>query len=119
MTISDLEVDPREDKLPRWVREKLHALRRITMEARAELSAFKHGAEPTPFFLQGFGSGRDDQPFYVPEHFGGLKFGKPNDYHKSINLNAERDGWLRISGGGAIAVQPSSSNVIFVKVRDD
>lgn len=108
-----LEVDPREDKLPVWAKEKLTTLRRAATEARNELGNLRGGTEPGRFWLEDWNHG---QRFYLPKNAGRLMYGDPHtgsELEFSISSQSP-EGWLSITGHGVI-VAPWVSNVLLIK----
>ena len=111
-----LEIDPREDRLPAWARDKLSTMRRAASEAAAELAALKTGTEPASFWLQ---SWDDEKRFYLPKNSGRVMFGQgETELQLSENFGGGGGyvGWLSVSGGpGGIVVAPHSSNVVLIR----
>jgi hypothetical protein len=109
------EVDPREDKLPRWAQEKMATLRRATLDAVSAYDELREGTRRSSFYIWD----HDDQKrFYLPDR-ASLVFG---DGDRSHNLGLYDGGyngdpgWLRVSGDGEIMVKPQAANVVLIKV---
>ncbi len=110
-------VDPREPKLPAWVREKLDTMRRAVLEALAEVSEIKSGGKPGAFWLE---SWEGNDRYYLPENSGRLMFGDPSgagEIMLTAGASGRPDGWLNLNGksGDAIVASPYASNVLLVK----
>lgn len=113
-------VDPREEKLPAWVREKLNTMRRAAQQALDEIDGIKGGGKPGQFWLE---SWHDNGRFYLPMQSGRLMFGNPGGeaiLMLSAGANGRPDGWLNINGqsGAGLLSAPWASNVMLVKTSD-
>lgn len=111
------QVDPREEKLPAWVRDKMATLRRAAKEARDELTALKSGGSPGPLWLENW----DDQVrFYLPPEAGRLRYGDPaGGANIILYADSQRPGWLVAQGEGrGLIIAPSSSNVVLIRSQD-
>ena len=113
-----LEVDPREEKLPVWARDKLDMMRRATNESRKALHDFMGGSEPGPFWLEPWSGAENRRRFYLPTSAGRLMFGDPAKTEEDFTISDGRgNSWgkenhLTIVGRDTLAVLPNASNVI-------
>jgi hypothetical protein len=119
-----LEVDPREEKLPVWARDKLEMMRRATNESRKTLHDFMQGSEPGPFWLEPWSGVENQRRFYLPKNVGRLMFGDPNHPDEEFTISDGRgnswgkDNHLTIVGRNGLSVLPNASNVIQLKTGD-
>lgn len=113
-----LEVDPREEKLPVWARDKLETMRRATNESRKTLHDFMTGSEPGPFWIEPWSGVETQRRFYLPSHVGRLMFGDPTKPDEEFMISdGKGNSWgkenlLTISGRNGLAVFPNASNMI-------
>lgn len=113
-----LAVDPREEKLPAWARDKLAMMRRATNESRTTLHDLMEGSEPGPFWLEPWSGPDNPRRFYLPKYAGRLMFGDPTKTDEDFTISDGRgNSWglenhLTITGRDRLAVLPNSSNVI-------
>jgi hypothetical protein len=110
-TQSAMEVDPREDKLPKWAVEKLHTLRLVAQGYADEIKGLTGKTEKSAFYLERFGS---PDRFYLPQGQR-LIF---EEAHSRIEITARygEKGKLTVySLENSLLVRPSASNVITVE----
>lgn len=110
-TLSAMEADPREDKLPRWAVEKLQTLRHVTQGYADEIKGLTGKTVKSSFYLERFGS---PDRFYLPQGQR-LIF---EDAHSRIEITGRygEKGRLTIySLENSLIVLPSASNVITVE----
>lgn len=109
------EVDPREEKLPAWARDKLETLRRATADAVAELRDLKGSAEPTDFWIE---SRDDGSRFYLPPR-SQICWGNPDDSEARVVFGApgalHPSGWLALRGRSNLQIQPWAANTALVR----
>lgn len=117
MAYDDASVDPREVNQPRWVQEKLAALRRrverLEQLARdAELATDPEGSSVVitrfdPVLRPGpIGLGDATITFKLPSMMLG---------HERYVEADVRDGWVYIRGSDGLVVRPSAANSIYVR----
>lgn len=112
------EVDPREDKLPAWARDKLTTLRRAATDALSELRDIKEGREPTEFWIE---SHDDDSRFYLPPR-SQICWGDPaGEARVTFGLPGAQypKGWLAIRGNLNLQISPWAANVALVRDAPD
>lgn len=115
-----LEIDPREEKLPVWARDKLAAMRRATNETRNLLHEYMAGSEPGPFWFAPW-TGDESKRFYLPKAAGRLMYGNPTEPDEQFTLSdGQGNSWgaentLTIVGRSGLAVMPNCSNVVQIK----
>jgi len=105
--------EPREDKLPGWVQEKLSSLRLRVVTLETRINEISTGKEPSNFWFEDL----DGNRYYIPV-LCYLKFsdGSP---HGGISIDYRprggRDYGLYLNGEGALFIKPSASNACYVK----
>ncbi len=104
------KVDPREEKLPVWVQDKLRYLRRIASDSVNATNEFKNEHGDTPVWIQDYSNGPKTLPDDTHVVFRMLDTSEitvhRNEYgHLSIHHNGP---------GGTMVVRPQASNVIIV-----
>jgi hypothetical protein len=121
--------DPREAKLPAWVRDQLGDLRREVRNTRRERDDAVEATSPrdsVALIDVGQGSGR--QWIGLPSHRGLVRFllGEPGDVdgpHVEVYVS-DGKGWtsgpggvIEVRGSESIGVLPQSGNLVRVEVR--
>jgi hypothetical protein len=111
-------VDPREEKLPRWVQEKLADARRRVREAEndAKLARLQSGPADSDTILEPWGGGRDTEPIKLGKG-AEVRFLLPSGY---IDVQVGRDHsttepFVRLSAERAVSIVPQSSNVVRIR----
>jgi hypothetical protein len=117
-----LLADAREDRLPKWAQDTIHALRRRVVEEqrRANQSREAGGPEDTDTLLDAW----DDVPGRLRKGER-VRFlvGDPSTVSRRrdwIDVRVSRDGRqprLQLMGGGSLVVRPSVTNVLEVTVE--
>jgi hypothetical protein len=115
-----IEIDPREEKLPAWARDKLKTMRRAATEACKELSDLRGGSPPGPLWLSDWDGGKR---FYLPAYAGQLCYGDPNAEHEELSLQAghpqiSKDHLIITARNMVLTVRPHCSNVVMLSGCD-
>jgi hypothetical protein len=121
--------DPREERLPRWARDRINTLRfRLTeaQRSRDEARLSRGPAEATDTWIDPYAT---EGPITLPKgeriRFV-IKHPEPGRVERdwvdvSVREQSYRDGstdrWVEVMGGATLALRPSSSNVIQIRVN--
>lgn len=121
MTIKIDKPDPREERLPKWAQEMIQDARRRTERAEKARDKARQGTDP-----QG---SRAVRYFYdeIPLGLGArpnVRFTlEPGGYghsYRYVDVRiSESDRRVEIMGGRSIHIEPVSSNVVHIWVRED
>jgi hypothetical protein len=110
------EIDPREEKLPKWAQRKMRLLRQRLTETQDHLAIELVGVDA-------------DEPHIAVGDYGGeikryphrtrvkYQIGTHDKHFESIDVTI-REGALYLMGGSAISIHPEASNTVRIKLRD-
>ncbi|MDG4825994.1 hypothetical protein O7635_29445 [Asanoa sp. WMMD1127] len=125
--MTSIEPDPREERLPKWARDRMAYYRRLATTAEARVNAAKAYAEGA---RDGTKPGETDTVLdpYDP-HPIGLKPGTRVRFKVDLGLPPKmadrigyvditaRGGHVELMAGGPMTLHPQVSNVLHVKLR--
>lgn len=108
--------DPRESKLPKWVQETLHGLRRELATERKRVAMLKHDVGETDTFIRDYANLKD-----LPLPRGSVvAFDMPEGEYRTrhqVQVYLTDRGTLHVQGDYALTVHPRASNAFDIAVE--
>lgn len=109
------ERDPREERLPRWVQEKLSSLRmEVNVQARI-IAELKAEIPETNTFVSDYVRGDTPLPPNARIDFV-LGDDSRADMSRKVQVYISQEGVLEIQGGRTLAVEPRASNSLRIRL---
>ena len=106
------EPDPREERLPRWAKDKLRLLRMRLREREADLVQRDGAVNDAAVFVSPYAA----HPYPVAQVGGVVEFRVPSDERRYFHVSLCSDGSLEVCASAGLAIRPDVSNSVSLEV---